>query len=403
MLRLTINPGGIPTAALLRTLKGDEATLEIAGQVVTVPLAQLAPLWTGQYLLLWRPQIDLLLIGPGNTGEAVRWLRRRLALAADQPNPEPLSATFDNALGKQLRVFQQDNGLQPDGLAGGRTLVLLNNLTPLPIRPRSINPLRIGEMSYILDALRKAEQERHLGQPPTLTTAPPGGTDTEPPVLVRHDGSGSWAQCPVAGFLPSAGPSRRPSLRPSPPRRWPFQPPRPRPFPAIHVSGIGRMECQPCPARNRSAKRSSPKPRPTVAPASRERHQKPARPTVTPGSVTIAPVPELTPPETLSAADRRGMPALNLDIHIYSADPDKRFVVINGRHYREGERLSEGRCWKAWFATARSCVRTVGASSCRYGTDAVFKPTRPSPVSGLLPDFRLLMVSRQVVHATCRF
>jgi general secretion pathway protein B len=63
---------------------------------------------------------------------------------------------------------------------------------------------------------------------------------------------------------------------------------------------------------------------------------------VTPGSVIIAPVPELMPPEPLSAADRRGMPALNLDIHIYSADPDKRFVVINGRHYREGERLSEG-------------------------------------------------------------
>ena len=28
-------------------------------------------------------------------------------------------------------------------------------------------------MSYILDALRKAEQERHLGQAPTLTAAPP--------------------------------------------------------------------------------------------------------------------------------------------------------------------------------------------------------------------------------------
>ncbi|QQS53483.1 MAG: AAA family ATPase [Candidatus Competibacteraceae bacterium] len=140
VLRLTVNPGGIPTTALLRTLKGDEATLEIAGQAMTVPLTQLAPLWTGQYLLLWRPQIDLPLIGPGNTGEAVRWLRRRLALAADQPGIEPLSATFDNALGKQLRVFQQDNGLQPDGLAGGRTLVLLNNLAPTPDMPALDQP-----------------------------------------------------------------------------------------------------------------------------------------------------------------------------------------------------------------------------------------------------------------------
>ena len=140
VLRLTVNSAGITGAALLRTLEGDEATLEIAGQTLTVPLAQLAPLWTGQYLLLWRPQIKLLLIGPGNTGEAVRWLRRRLALAADQPSPEPLSATFDGTLGNQLRAFQQDNGLQPDGLAGGRTLVLLNNLTPNPDTPALDQP-----------------------------------------------------------------------------------------------------------------------------------------------------------------------------------------------------------------------------------------------------------------------
>ncbi|MGB5063207.1 MAG: AAA family ATPase, partial [Candidatus Competibacter sp.] len=77
VLRLTA--GDMPVAVLLRTLEGDNATLEIAGQAVTVPLTQLAPLWTGQYLLLWRPQIDRPLIGPSNTGEAVRWLRRRLA------------------------------------------------------------------------------------------------------------------------------------------------------------------------------------------------------------------------------------------------------------------------------------------------------------------------------------
>ncbi|MDG4553286.1 MAG: AAA family ATPase [Candidatus Competibacter sp.] len=133
VLRLTV--GDRPAAVLLRTLEGDNATLEIAGQAMTVPLAQLAPLWTGQYLLLWRPQINSPLIGPGNTGKAVRWLRRRLALAADQPSPEPSSATFDGALGERLRAFQQDNGLQPDGLAGERTLVLLNNLAPTPGTP----------------------------------------------------------------------------------------------------------------------------------------------------------------------------------------------------------------------------------------------------------------------------
>ncbi len=64
---------------------------------------------------------------------------------------------------------------------------------------------------------------------------------------------------------------------------------------------------------------------------------------MTPGSVTLAPAPEPIPPlETLSASARHGIPALNLDIHVHSATPDKRFVVINGRRYREGERLGEG-------------------------------------------------------------
>ena len=71
--------------------------------------------------------------------------------------------------------------------------------------------------------------------------------------------------------------------------------------------------------------------------------KEPAQSAVTPGSVTLAPAPEPVPLlETLSAGARRGIPALNLDIHVHSADPDRRFVVINGRRYREGDRLGEG-------------------------------------------------------------
>lgn len=134
VLRLML-PGGIPAPVLLRSLVGDEATLDVAGQTVAVPLARLAPLWTGQFLLLWRPQTDQTVIGPGNAGEAVRWLRQRLALAAGQPVPESPSQTFDASLARQLRAFQQERGLRPDGIAGGRTLVLLANLAPTPGTP----------------------------------------------------------------------------------------------------------------------------------------------------------------------------------------------------------------------------------------------------------------------------
>ena len=199
-------------------------------------------------------------------------------------------------------------------------------------------------MSYILDALRKAEQERHLGQPPTLTAAPPLAEPTRSRrfwygVTVLALGLNALL---LAFFLGRSQPAPQPASVAAPAVAVPSSAtPVPRSLSSTSAASEGEGASV-VPRQEPVGQTVESEPaRPTVAPASREKHQKPAWPIV-PGSVTIAPVPELAPPEPLSAADRRGMPALNLDIHIYSADPDKRFVVINGRHYREGERLSEG-------------------------------------------------------------
>ena len=39
---------------------------------------------------------------------------------------------------------------------------------------------------------------------------------------------------------------------------------------------------------------------------------------------------------------RADFPALKIEIHVYEKAPQSRFVMVNGRKYREGERLSEG-------------------------------------------------------------
>ncbi|MDG4553287.1 MAG: general secretion pathway protein GspB [Candidatus Competibacter sp.] len=195
-------------------------------------------------------------------------------------------------------------------------------------------------MSYILDALRKAEQERHLGQPPTLTTAPP---ETEPArnrfwyglTILGLGLNAVLLAFLLGGFrlMPQASPVAIPS--PS----VPSAPLAPRPLPpASEVSeGIGPPAA---PRKEPASQAMEFEPSlPARAPASRERPPEPAPPTAAPSPVASASAPEL---ETLSADARRGIPAFNLDIHVYSADADKRFVVINGRHYREGERLSEG-------------------------------------------------------------
>ncbi len=47
-------------------------------------------------------------------------------------------------------------------------------------------------------------------------------------------------------------------------------------------------------------------------------------------------------PDTAVALAGGFAPELNMDVHVYNDQPGKRFVLINSRRYREGEKLSEG-------------------------------------------------------------
>lgn len=128
---LPLNQPGITAAVVLRALTAEQATVELAGQTLDVPLARLQPLWTGDYWLLWRPQIEPTAIGPGSSGAAVRWLRQQLARAAGQPVPKAPAQRFDARLGERVRRFQQARGLLADGVADERTVLLLH----LPVLP----------------------------------------------------------------------------------------------------------------------------------------------------------------------------------------------------------------------------------------------------------------------------
>ncbi|MEZ5583276.1 MAG: peptidoglycan-binding domain-containing protein [Candidatus Competibacteraceae bacterium] len=116
---------------LLRGLTADSATVQIGEQAVQTTPEALTPLWTGDYLLLWRPQITPSLIGPGSQGESVVWLRQQLALAEGRSfAPNTLSTVFDPTLQEQVRGFQRANNLEVDGLVGQRTMALLTTLAP---------------------------------------------------------------------------------------------------------------------------------------------------------------------------------------------------------------------------------------------------------------------------------
>ena len=189
-------------------------------------------------------------------------------------------------------------------------------------------------MSTILDALRKAEQERDLGKVPDLRSVHAG------PVLPRQR---NWLVPGLVVLLANA---------------------------ALLAWFLGREEL---PGRNREAPdavavdATAPPPPPAPAPA------QPVTLQAVPGTgtalvsgfperdtdTTPAPEPDLMslPPETVLAlrdiplpqplaampeSFQRSLPSLNLDVHVYSDDAARRFVLINGRRYREGDWVEEG-------------------------------------------------------------
>ncbi len=63
------------------------------------------------------------------------------------------------------------------------------------------------------------------------------------------------------------------------------------------------------------------------------------------GHGTLSSAPSLlTPPSVtqLPAQATAGLPPLNLELHVYSADPSQRFVIINGERLHEGGALKAG-------------------------------------------------------------
>ncbi|CAM3998017.1 general secretion pathway protein GspB [Roseateles saccharophilus] len=196
-------------------------------------------------------------------------------------------------------------------------------------------------MSYILDALRRAEadRERERGQVPGLHTQPPSGGEAAPAagqrrwlpwaggglLLLAGIAAGSWwasgeheAAVP-ANPAPAARITTAPAVVPAPtaPPAMPALASVPMPQPAASGSPYlppapppGALAAAPVPAAIASA--------PAPVPAAE------------------APIPRLAElPESL----RREIPKLAISGSVYSDDPASRFLIVNGEVQHEGAKL----------------------------------------------------------------
>jgi len=224
-------------------------------------------------------------------------------------------------------------------------------------------------MSFILDALRKSEHERQRQTGPGIADLPIARPASRQPVVLMavaallavnlvivlvlllrpsaqespsaaaasaaaapSTGSAAPAaadaQVPVAAAAPAAGAPRPAPVQAAPP-----------PEPVREIRPLVEEATQTLATPDSFG--PPPAPDPSLLPAA----PVPAAVREVPrGSVSAPPpsgefVPRL---DTLSPQATAGLPALNLDLHIYATQPSQRSVFINGRRYGEGDSLPEG-------------------------------------------------------------
>jgi general secretion pathway protein A len=110
-------------------LINDTARLNLPDESKIVSLPSLSRLWSGDYLVMWRPQLSAnkpLL--PGTRGDGVRWLRQQLHTARGESITEKDSDVYDEDLVKMVEDFQRQNRLNVDGIAGVQTQIVLDSL-----------------------------------------------------------------------------------------------------------------------------------------------------------------------------------------------------------------------------------------------------------------------------------
>lgn len=178
-------------------------------------------------------------------------------------------------------------------------------------------------MSFILDALRKSENERQRKQTPDMATVPANSMRKSSSVwvplvalLVGINLSLIIVMWVLSDPSPSTSPSPIPSTAPS-------------------ATGVNL-------AANAPASSNDPSNRRLPEHLSSATDSAAALPDIPPPIYTNSDHEDLPTLAELMYDNLISLPPLHLDIHVYSTEPSERFVFINLSRYNEGEKLSEG-------------------------------------------------------------
>lgn len=186
-------------------------------------------------------------------------------------------------------------------------------------------------MSYLLDALRKAERERRLGEVPDL------GTETVDGTASRGSGLPVWVFWLIGAVVAVnlggmaaiwwAWSAEPPASLPAAAETAPMPAP-----PAAVAVAIDPAEKAMPPADTPDEPVARTVPEPVHLP-------EPTQPSASPSDQDDNSVPTR---RALSAAQQQRLPDLDMNGLLYSSIPGRSFVLINGRRYHQGERTAAG-------------------------------------------------------------
>ncbi|NVD07482.1 AAA family ATPase [Vibrio sp. JPW-9-11-11] len=139
---LTLDIDGQTRFAVLYTLTDTQVQLLINGNLIEFERRWLAAIWHGEYRRIWQSHWNETL-KPGMKGQPIALLDQHLSRVLGQP--ESARPIFDQRLKEKVKLFQRWQGLSVDGIAGQKTLRLLEVLSQ-PDAPRL---LVTGESTHV--------------------------------------------------------------------------------------------------------------------------------------------------------------------------------------------------------------------------------------------------------------
>ena len=125
MIWTSLNTDKFQGAILVVQFEGADAVVWSDRGLILVPLSDLASAWTGGYNFLWQvPKGWQGPIAPGESGLAVSTIAEMFATLDGMTLGDV--SVYGPALEARVRLFQQSEGLDVDGVIGERTVLRLN-------------------------------------------------------------------------------------------------------------------------------------------------------------------------------------------------------------------------------------------------------------------------------------